>query len=93
MHTVSEAGHTGDVVAAAAAVEHALVAMDGWGGGRGISRADFEAGHPRLDLAQVVTAEDVAAAAAEIEAAKEAKKKKRGKGGARGSDDEEAEAE
>ena len=47
MHTVSETGHTGDVLAAVHGIVAAIRAMDA----KGMTRADFEQGHVRLDLA------------------------------------------
>lgn len=47
MHTVSETGHTGDVLAAVHAIVAAIRAMEA----RGMTRADLEASHVRLDLA------------------------------------------
>ena len=47
MHTVSETGHTGDVLAAVHGITAAIRAMDA----KGMTRADFEQGHVRLDLA------------------------------------------
>ncbi len=51
MHTISESGHTGDVLAAAHAIERVLNYMDSANGGKGITAADFRNGHPRLDHA------------------------------------------
>ncbi|MEE2939304.1 MAG: peptidase M42, partial [Planctomycetota bacterium] len=48
MHTVSETGHTGDVLAAVHGIVAAIRAMDA----KGMTRADFEQGHVRLDLAE-----------------------------------------
>lgn len=52
MHTISETGHTTDVLAAV----HGMVAlfrhMDQMNRGKGISRDDLKNGHPRLDNAQ-----------------------------------------
>ena len=47
MHTVSETGHTGDVLAAVHGIVAAIRAMDA----KDMTRADFEQGHVRLDLA------------------------------------------
>ena len=49
MHTISECGHTGDVLCAVHATAGLLKHMDKMNGGKGISRADFQNGHPRLD--------------------------------------------
>jgi endoglucanase len=51
MHTISEAGHTGDVLSAIHALVAVIERLDGWNGGRGLTRADLREGHPRLDLA------------------------------------------
>lgn len=51
MHTISESGHTGDVLAAVHAIDRVLEHMDAANGGKGITAADFREGHPRLDLA------------------------------------------
>lgn len=52
MHTISETGHTADVLSAI----HGMVAvfrhMDAMNDGRGISRTDLKNGHPRLDQAK-----------------------------------------
>ena len=52
MHTISETGHTGDVLAAI----HGMVAlfrhMDKMNRGKGIKREDLKNGHPRLDSAK-----------------------------------------
>lgn len=47
MHTVSETGHTGDVLASIHAIVAAIRAMDA----AAMTRADFQTGHIRLDLA------------------------------------------
>lgn len=49
MHTISESGHTGDVDAAIYALYHMIEHMDGLNGGQGITAADLQDGHPRLD--------------------------------------------
>ncbi len=51
MHTISESGHTGDVLAALYAVVHALQHMDAMNDGAGICSDDLIDAHPRLDLA------------------------------------------
>lgn len=49
MHTISEAGHTGDLDSAIHAIYETLNYMDGMHGGNGINAADLKDGHPRLD--------------------------------------------
>ena len=49
MHTISEIGHTGDVLAAIHALHELLRRLDGLNHGRGVSRDDFRNGHARLD--------------------------------------------
>ena len=49
MHTISEAGHTGDVQAAIHGVLGALEDIAAWDGGRGLTAEDLRGGHPRLD--------------------------------------------
>lgn len=51
MHTISESGHTGDVLASIHATAKLLEHMDQMNDGAGISSEDFKAGHPRLDQA------------------------------------------
>ncbi len=52
MHTISETGHTADVISAI----HGMVAvfrhMDKMNRGKGIQREDLKNGHPRLDKAK-----------------------------------------
>lgn len=48
MHTSSESGHTGDVLAAIHAIEKAIRKMDA----AGMTREDFKKGHVRLDQAE-----------------------------------------
>ncbi|MEM8735931.1 MAG: peptidase M42 [Planctomycetota bacterium] len=55
MHTISEAGHTGDVDAAIHALYELLKHMDGMNEGSGITADDLRAGHPRLDNAESLT--------------------------------------
>jgi putative aminopeptidase FrvX len=55
MHTISESGHTGDVLASIHALAGALADMDAMNDGHGITADDFRAGHPRLDLASTLT--------------------------------------
>ena len=45
MHTISESGHTGDVLAAIHGMFHMLQAMEE----RELTAEDFRGGHPRLD--------------------------------------------
>ncbi len=52
MHTISETGHTGDVLACLHAVTATLQALDGMNEGRGVTREDLRTGHPRLDEAE-----------------------------------------
>lgn len=49
MHTISESGHTGDVLAAIHATDAVLRKMDGMNNGGGITAADLRTGHARLD--------------------------------------------
>jgi endoglucanase len=51
MHTISETGHTGDVLAAVHAMDAALRKMDSMNRGQGLTRKDLQNGHPRLDEA------------------------------------------
>ncbi len=51
MHTISETGHTGDVLAAIHMLYHLLVHMDE----QGLTAEDFRSGHPRLDAAEPLT--------------------------------------
>ena len=46
MHTISESGHTGDVLAAIHVIHHTIVAMDKE---KGDLRENFKTTHPRLD--------------------------------------------
>ncbi len=55
MHTISECGHTGDVIAATHACVALLQKLDGMNGGSGASADDFREGHPRLDLTEPLT--------------------------------------
>jgi len=50
MHTASESGHTGDVLASIHAIERAIRRMDA----AKMTRGDFQAGHVRLDRAESV---------------------------------------
>jgi endoglucanase len=49
MHTISEVGHTGDVLCAIHAMVATLQHLDKMNGGKGVSRDDLKNGHPRLD--------------------------------------------
>ncbi len=51
MHTISETGHTGDVIAAIHAITDTVLAMDRANDGSGTTRDDFKNGHLRLDEA------------------------------------------
>ena len=51
MHTISETGHTGDVLAAIHGMEATLRHMDGMNRGKGLTRDTLKDGHPRLDRA------------------------------------------
>ena len=51
MHTISETGHTGDVLAAIYGMEATLRHMDRMNRGRGLTRDTLRDGHPRLDSA------------------------------------------
>jgi len=52
MHTISETGHTGDLLAATHLVTEAIRAMDAANGGTGMTGDDLRTGHPRLDQAE-----------------------------------------
>ena len=54
MHTISECGHTGDVLASIHALYRLLEHMDGMNGGQGVNAGDFKDGHPRLDSADAL---------------------------------------
>ncbi len=54
MHTISETGHTGDILAATHAVFETLRHMDAMHDGAGIRADDLRAGHPRLDEASAL---------------------------------------
>lgn len=49
MHTISETGHTLDVLAAIAGMEAAFIKMDKMNRGKGINTDDLKNNHPRLD--------------------------------------------
>ena len=52
MHTISETGHTTDVLGAIQGMIETFKAMDKMNRGKGISRDDLKDGHPRLDEAK-----------------------------------------
>jgi len=54
MHTISETGHTGDVLAAIHGIEAALRKMDCMNKNKGLTRDDLKNNHPRLDLVKSV---------------------------------------
>jgi endoglucanase len=54
MHTISETGHTADTDAAIHAMYHMLQEMDQMNGGGGITVADLQDGHPRLDASSAL---------------------------------------
>ena len=55
MHTISETGHTADVLAAIHGMIATFRAMDKMNRGKGITRDDLKNGHPRLDAAASLT--------------------------------------
>jgi len=55
MHTVSELGHTGDLLASVYALVRTLQKMDQANGGKGLTADDFRNGHPRLDKVEKLT--------------------------------------
>jgi len=54
MHTISEAGHTGDVLASVHAIYHTINELNEMNEGKGAKISDFTDGHSRLDQAQLV---------------------------------------
>lgn len=62
MHTVSETGHSGDVMAAVHAIVGAVEDMERMNGGAGVRGEDIVSRHPRLDQARVFTREELQAA-------------------------------
>lgn len=54
MHTISESGHTGDVLASVHALAFAIQAMDKANRGKGMRPDDFKNGHVRLDDASPI---------------------------------------
>ncbi len=52
MHTITETGHTADVLAAIHGMVATFRAMDKMNRGKGITRDDLKDGHPRLDTAK-----------------------------------------
>jgi endoglucanase len=55
MHTISETGHTADVLAAIHGMIATFRVMDKMNRGKGITRDDLKNGHPRLDTATSLT--------------------------------------
>ncbi|MEO0415000.1 MAG: peptidase M42, partial [Verrucomicrobiota bacterium] len=53
MHTLSETGHTGDVLAAIHGIEATVRKMDKMRAGKGITIRDLENSHVRLDEVSV----------------------------------------
>ena len=49
MHTISETGHTKDILAAIAGMEATFRDMDKMNRNKGITRDNFKNSHPRLD--------------------------------------------
>ena len=54
MHTISESGHTGDVLAAIHAIFQTMIHMDAMNNGTGIRGDDLRDTHPRLDQASTL---------------------------------------
>ncbi len=54
MHTISECGHTGDILSAIWVIYELLHHLDGMHKGAGANADDFRAGHPRLDRADAL---------------------------------------
>jgi len=52
MHTISELGHTGDVLSAVHVIYRTIEHMGSANDGKGVDRTDLENGHPRLDQSQ-----------------------------------------
>ena len=52
MHTISETGHTADVLAAIHGMVAVFREMDSMNNGKGLTRDDLKNGHPRLDAAK-----------------------------------------
>ena len=52
MHTISETGHTLDILAAIHGMEATLREMDNMNRGKGLSRNDLQSEHPRLNEAK-----------------------------------------
>lgn len=73
MHTVSETGHTGDVLAAIHALVATLVAMDQAHDGEGLTAIDLCDGHPRLDDVTPLTHRPAPAKKADAQPAKSEK--------------------
>ncbi|RAL20238.1 peptidase M42 [Lujinxingia litoralis] len=55
MHTVSELGHTGDVLASIYGLVRTLQHMDQANDGKGLTADDFRNGHPRLDQVETLS--------------------------------------
>jgi endoglucanase len=55
MHTISETGHTGDVLACVHALAETIQTLDKMNRGKGVNHADFENGHARLDQATTLS--------------------------------------
>lgn len=51
MHTISETGHTGDLLASIYAMFYLLQSMDQAENGQGLTQTAYHQGHPRLDTA------------------------------------------
>ena len=49
MHTISETGHTADLLSAIAGMEELFLSLDKMNRGKGITRDDLKNSHPRLD--------------------------------------------
>ncbi len=49
MHTISETGHTADLLSAIAGMEELFLTLDKMNRGKGITRDDLKNNHPRLD--------------------------------------------
>ena len=54
MHTISETGHTRDILAAVHGIIALLRQMDSMNKGKGITHQDFENGHPNLNVADKI---------------------------------------
>jgi len=65
MHTISECGHTGDVLAAIHAMHATLIDMEAANGGKGLTAEDLRGGHVRLDGVGAIAPVDPASLPAE----------------------------